>query len=75
MPWCEPCERFYNPNSLTVGGDCPRCGEPVQPPDVGAAAPSDASTSPWHFKLLIAATAVYLGYRAFQGLVWVVQQL
>lgn len=27
---------------------------------------------PWHFKLLVAAIAVYLGYRAFQGIEWLV---
>jgi hypothetical protein len=26
---------------------------------------------PWHLKLLLAALAVYLGYRALQGLEWV----
>ena len=27
---------------------------------------------PWHFKLLVLATAVYLAWRAVQGLVWLV---
>jgi hypothetical protein len=30
---------------------------------------------PWHLKLLTAALALYLGYRAFQGIEWVVHQL
>jgi hypothetical protein len=25
---------------------------------------------PWHLKLLLAALAIYLGYRAFQGIEW-----
>jgi hypothetical protein len=25
---------------------------------------------PWHFKLLLGAVALYLGYRAFQGIEW-----
>ena len=25
---------------------------------------------PWHFKLLLGAIALYLGYRAFQGIEW-----
>ncbi len=25
---------------------------------------------PWHFWLLIAATVIYLGWRAFQGIEW-----
>jgi hypothetical protein len=26
---------------------------------------------PWHFKLLLGAIALYLGYRAFQGIEWI----
>lgn len=26
MPWCDPCERFFNPNTLTAQGCCPKCG-------------------------------------------------
>ena len=29
---------------------------------------------PWHLKLLAGATAVYLGYRAFQGIEWLIQR-
>ncbi len=31
--------------------------------------------APWHFKVLIGATAVYLGYRALQGIGWVAHHL
>ena len=31
--------------------------------------------TPWHFKLLVAITTVYLTYRLIQGLVWVAHQL
>jgi hypothetical protein len=27
---------------------------------------------PWTFKLMIVATVVYLGYRAYQGIAWLV---
>ncbi|GMU77510.1 MAG: hypothetical protein AMXMBFR46_03100 [Acidimicrobiia bacterium] len=30
---------------------------------------------PWHLKLLLGAVALYLGWRAFQGVEWVVRQL
>ena len=30
---------------------------------------------PWHFKLLVGAIALYLGWRAFQGVDWLVAQL
>jgi hypothetical protein len=32
MPWCEPCEAFYNPNTLHADGTCPRCGAQVGDP-------------------------------------------
>ena len=32
MPWCEPCEAFYNPNTLRADGRCPRCGAQVGDP-------------------------------------------
>jgi hypothetical protein len=35
----------------------------------------DLGPLPWHLKLLAAALALYLGYRAFQGIEWVVHQL
>lgn len=71
MPWCESCDRFYNPNTLLTDGTCPTCGRLV-------AAPSAAEAergAPWHFKVLLAVTALYLGYRLFQGLFWVVHHL
>lgn len=72
MPWCETCDRFYNPNTLEADGTCPTCGRQVAAP-VEAVSSEEPSSSgaPWHFKLLIAVTAVYLSYRLFQGIVWV----
>lgn len=67
MPWCEPCERFWNPGSVTAEGACPTCGTSVEtPPD------SDSATSeriPWHFWVAITAAAAYLGWRAIQGII------
>lgn len=42
-----------------------------------AAAPDDEPLDPlpWHFKLLVGAITVYLGYRAFQGIEWLVRQV
>ncbi|MET0729473.1 MAG: hypothetical protein ABWZ76_14365 [Acidimicrobiales bacterium] len=74
MPWCETCDRFFNPNTLQTDGTCPTCGRQVAEPPVGAAEP-EAIGAPWHFKLLLGATAVYLGYRLFEGIVWVLQHL
>jgi hypothetical protein len=81
VPWCETCERFYNPNTLEADGTCPSCGRPVaQPAPDGPVPPPPTDTvegpgAPWHFKVLIAVTAVYLGYRLFQGIFWVAHHL
>jgi hypothetical protein len=47
------------------GGECPSCGRVLAPPP----------STPWHFKLLMLATAVYLGWRLVQGLTWLVHKL
>ena len=65
MPWCDDCSRFLPPNAMGEGGECPSCGrvlvEPVK--------------APWHFKLLVAACSAYLGWRAIQGVAWVVHRV
>ena len=56
MPWCEDCDKFWNPNSLPPDGTCPSCGRVIgDPPDTHV---------PWHFWILVAAAAIYLGWRA-----------
>jgi hypothetical protein len=73
VPWCDTCDRFYNPNTLDTEGSCPTCGRVVgEPADPDA---ETATSAPWHFKVLIAITAVYLSYRLFQGIAWVAEQL
>ena len=60
MSWCEACTKYWPPDQLDENGGCPTCGAVVgDPPKV-----------PWHFKLLIVATVVYLGWRAIQGVAW-----
>ena len=107
MPWCSPCERFFNPNSLQADGRCPACGDSVGGESVGGASHAEAVTEgaavkapaaglapvekasaelarggaaveapnteeparqsiPWHFWLLLAATAGYLIWRFVQ---------
>ncbi len=31
--------------------------------------------APWHFKVILVGTVVYLGYRAYQGIAWVVHHV
>ena len=73
MPWCDACAKFWNRPSLH-DGTCPTCGAPLEaPPSREPVGPADASerpTAPWHFKLLLVALVLYLGYRAYQGVFW-----
>ena len=80
MPWCATCDRFLSPSTVRSDGSCPECGKAVDP---GAAHPAVVADNdddtldplPWHFKLLVGAVALYLGYRAFQGIEWLVHNL
>ncbi len=65
---------------MKVDGTCPSCGRVVDPgrARVASAIPAadpvdddeDLPPIPWHLWLLAAALAVYLGYRAMQGIEW-----
>jgi hypothetical protein len=81
MPFCEECDRFYTPSTLTPAGDCPaghHVADPGDaPPIVQSAAagrdetdPKQRTTAPWHFWLLVAAVVLYLGWRLIQGIGW-----
>jgi uncharacterized paraquat-inducible protein A len=60
MPWCETCERFQDASELDREGHCPSCGTVIAPP----------KHTPWHFKLLLVATVIYLTYRLVQLIMW-----
>jgi len=78
VPWCEDCGRFYSPPTLTADGDCPE-GHHVADPGQGPLAQSSGAEAddatnpkvPWHFWLLLAALAVYLGWRLVQLFMWI----
>ena len=70
MPWCETCDRFYNPNSLQPDGSCPTCGRVVAEPGAVTTATEERDKTPWHFKLLVAAVVIYLTWRAIQMIGW-----
>ncbi|NNE73350.1 MAG: hypothetical protein HKN26_06790 [Acidimicrobiales bacterium] len=68
MPWCEPCDRFYNPNSVTVEGHCPTCDSEITEtePSEAAATAREPVKVPWHFWLMVAGAGLYLGFRLLQ---------
>ena len=65
MPWCEQCDRQLEDEELA---------DRRQLSDVRVRAPRHRK-SPWWFKFLAVATVIYLGYRAFQGVTWVVHHV
>ena len=82
MPWCRTCDRFLSPPTVRADGACPWCGGIVEPGRAHAHGAVDTTPTdepyppaPWHLKLLAGALAVYLGYRAWQGVEWVVHKL
>jgi hypothetical protein len=96
VPWCEPCSRFYNPNTLEPDGSCPACGNrlavdsrsargtsasvPATPPTdaaraAGLSADDDEELkAPWHFWVMVAAVALYLGWRLVQLVAWALER-
>jgi uncharacterized paraquat-inducible protein A len=66
VPWCEECDQLVEDDELEEG-TCPDCGTALVDP-----APRRI---PWYFKFLVLATVVYLGWRAYQGVDWVIHHL
>ena len=62
MPWCDTCSRYQPSPVLKDDGGCPDCDHVIGTPQ----------KTPWHFKLLVVATVLYLGWRAVQGVAWVI---
>lgn len=50
---------------MGAGGECPTCNRVI----------AEVPKAPWHFKLLLGALTLYLGFRAFQGVEWVLHRL
>ncbi|MBU3717193.1 MAG: hypothetical protein FGM45_02670 [Actinobacteria bacterium] len=67
MPFCEECARYFAPSAMRSDGSCPQCGRVLDTPaytaknlDLHELADAKA---PWHFKLLVVALCLYLGWR------------
>jgi hypothetical protein len=50
-------------------GSCPNCGRPIAPGDDAEMGPV-----PWHLKLLGGAVVVYLGFRAYPAVLWLIHR-
>ena len=76
MPWCDECDKFYNPNSMAPDGTCMKCGSFIaSPADEDGDDEKKKSKAPWHFWVLLVALVIYLGFRLLQGIVWVAHKL
>jgi hypothetical protein len=80
VPWCADCDRYLAPPTVRRDGTCPACGHAVdvaeRPAATAARDQKDAlPPMPWHFKALLCAFAVYLGYRFMQMGEWLLHRL
>jgi hypothetical protein len=65
MPWCDDCQKYWAPSAMTPEGQCPTCGHVLDAPERASDDATDEK-APWHFKLLVVALVVYLGWRFFE---------
>jgi hypothetical protein len=90
MPWCDTCDRFLSPPTVTPDGRCPTCGRPVDPGAAHAAGESaegnpraegeqaseeEIGPIPFHLKAMGVALVVYLGWRFVQGVEWIIRHV
>ena len=54
-------------------GTCPQCGAELRnPAGIDRIDADGTAKAPWHFKLLVVAVVLYLGWRLIQMIGWVV---
>ncbi len=79
MPWCDECSKYYAPSGLNADGTCPVCGRDVGKPTAAdklvESGGDEKAKIPWHFWVMLIALAIYLGWRAIQGVMWVIERL
>ncbi len=70
-----------DPQLDAADGTCPTCGRPlpaaatVDPQKVNVRElAGEQGRAPWHFKLLVAAIVLYLGWRAVEGVGWLIDR-
>jgi hypothetical protein len=71
------CNKFLTPSTVRPDATCPKCGEVVEKgliPGMTRPADEERVGVPWHLKLLMLASALYLGFRALQGIEWLMHR-
>ena len=77
VPWCVHCNKFLTPSTVLPDATCPKCGEVVERgliPGMTRPADEERTGIPWHLKMLLVASAVYLGFRFFQLIDWLLHR-
>jgi hypothetical protein len=77
VPWCVHCNKFLTPSTVRPDATCPKCGEIVERgliPGMTRPADEEQVGVPWHLKLLGIATALYLGFRFWQLIDWLLHR-
>jgi uncharacterized paraquat-inducible protein A len=64
VAWCEECDALVEDEDLGEEGECPDCGTIL--------ADVERPPIPWYFKAMLVACVVYLGYRGYQVVTWVI---
>ena len=75
---CPACGRPVDAGRARLPAVAPvPAPSPSEPSRADAGGPSRTALPPvpWHFKLLCAAASIYLGWRAVQGVEWLVGRL
>lgn len=84
MPWCDDCSKYWAPNSLEANGVCPTCKRVLatkgalrmEARSLGIPGPGEkegeAPKAPWHFKVMVGAVTLYLLWRVWEGILWLV---
>ena len=67
MAWCDECDHLVEDDQLDEAGACPTCGTVLTEP-----APRPI---PWYFKAIVVAFIIYLGWRGYQGIDWVIHHV
>jgi len=65
VPWCEECDQRLEDDQVDEDGTCLNCGSETV----------EHRSTPWYFKFMLVASVIYLGWRAFQGVTWVVHHV
>jgi len=71
------CNKFLTPSTVRPDATCPKCGSVVEKgliPGMTRPADEERVGVPWHLKLLLIASVIYLSFRFFQIIDWLVHR-